>query len=81
MNDWITDRDPIEGKTIILSLVYPNRTRNRVTVGYLSKDDQEFGGTCYRDQLKNALYFDDGFIPAYIACEDVAGWMPMPQGL
>lgn len=81
MDNWITDYKPDKGKTVILSLVYPNRTCNRVTVGYLSPDDSEFGGTCYRDQLKNSLYFDDGFIPACIECEAVAGWMPLPKGL
>lgn len=76
-NNWRTDL-PEPKSYVILCFEFPNSKYNKVTVGYYSPKDKEYGADCYRDMLDNSNAFDDTFEPRSVSIEHVIGWMPFP---
>ena len=76
-NDWRTGL-PEPKKNVILCLECPNPNYDKVTVGYYSPKDKDYGADCFRNMLDNSHTFDDTFEPKSIPIELVLGWQPFP---
>jgi len=70
---------PDTEKVVIFAFMPKNKNCWRVTVGYYQKYFNEFKGPAWRDNLRNAYYFDDSWEDESICPEDVIKWMDLPK--